>query len=140
MSGCQLTLLAQRDAMRYLAHCEHGTLHLRWRRSTLQLTSQEFNAMAQFLALWRENERAATASDSCVSLFRDSSGMIQLWIVGVGLYLTHDDLLLLIELIDEVVHQSNALSFEPASAGQQLRNTGQYRELRVVPDGVCFAN
>jgi hypothetical protein len=137
---CQrLTLLAQRDAMRYLAHCEHGTLHLRWRRSTLQLTRQEFNGMARFLAMWRENQSAATASDSCTSLFRDSSGMIQLWIVGVGLYLTCDDLLLLIELIDEVAHQPNALSFEAASASQ-LAHAGQYRELRVELEGVYFAN
>jgi len=137
---CQrLTLLAQRDAMRYLAYCEHGTLHLRWRRSTLQLTRLEFNAMAQFLEVWQENEHPPTTSDSCVSLFCDSSGMIQLWIVGVGLYLTRDDLLLLIELIDEVTQQPHTLSFETASAGH-LAHTGHYRELRVEPDGVCFAN
>jgi hypothetical protein len=126
--------------MRYLAHCEHGTLHLRWRRSTLQLTQPEFDNVARFLAMWRENESTATALDSCVSLFRDSSGMIQLWVVGVGLYLTRDDLLLLIELIDKVTHQPNPLNCEGASAGQQLHNISQYRELSVEPDGVCFAN
>jgi len=131
---CQrLTLLAQRDSVRYIAQCEHGTLHLRWRRSALQLTADEFAAVARFLGRWSKHECSATASDSCISLFRDSSGMIQLWIVGAGLYLTHADLLLLIELISEATHQPNARSFEAAHAGQ-------YRELRVAPDGVCFDN
>jgi hypothetical protein len=125
--------------MRHLTHCEHGTLHLRWRRSTVQLTPLEFNSLAQFLAKWRENESTAATSDNCASLFRDSSGMIQLWVVGVGLYLTRDDLLLLIELIDEVAQQPNALSFRPSGAGQ-LAHAGPYRQLRVAPDGVCFAN
>ncbi len=88
--------------------------------------------MARFLAMWLENERAATATGSCISLFRDSSDMIQLWIVGVGLYLTHDDLLL-IELIGEVVHQPKSLSLGTTSVSQ-------YRDLRVAPNGVCFEN
>ena len=137
---CQrLTLLAQRDSVRYIAQCEHGTLHLRWRRSALQLTEDEFAAVARFLGRWSEHEHSATAADSCISLFRDSSGMIQLWIVGVGLYLTHDDLLLLIELISEVAHLPNTLNIGVAHAGQ-FAHAGQYRDLRVMPDGVCFEN
>jgi hypothetical protein len=131
---CQrLTLIARRDSVRYIAQCEHGTLHLRWRRSALQLTADEFAAVTRFLGRWSKHECSATESDSCISLFRDSTGMIQLWMVGAGLYLTHDDLRLLIEMLDEAAHQPNALSFTAAHAGQ-------YRELHVTPEGVCFEN
>jgi hypothetical protein len=137
---CQrLTLIARRDAVRYIAQCEHGTLHLRWRRSAVQLTADEFAAVARFLGSWSKHERSATALDSCISLFRDSSGMIQLWIVGAGLYLTPDDLLLLIELIEEAGHQPNALNLGADHAGQFVR-PNQYRNLHVMPDGVCFEN
>jgi hypothetical protein len=49
------------------------------------------------------------------------------------MYLTHDDLLLLIELIGEVAHQ-------PKSPSPGAAHAGQYRELRVMPDGVCCEN
>jgi hypothetical protein len=79
------------------------------------------------------------AADGCISLFRDSSGMIQLWMVGTGLFLTRDDLLALIAMISEVARQSSTRHGERADT-IRIRRAEQYRELRVTPDGVCFEN
>jgi hypothetical protein len=86
---CQhLTLLVEHDQRCYVAQCEHGTLHLVWRRSTMQFHPSEFRHIAGSLERWSTNADQHIVEDSCVRLFQQPSGGVQLWLCGVGMLLT----------------------------------------------------
>lgn len=137
---CQrMTPLVKRSDTRYIAQCEHGTIFLVWHRLALQMRPEEFARTAQIIERWCTDEDQPMIGDSFIRIFEQSSGHAQLWIGGVGLYLSPCDVLDLISLMRTAGQQlAAAQTTEPATdAGW---HAAAYRELHVVPAQTVFDN
>lgn len=105
---CQhLTVLVKSSDQRYIAQCEHGTVHLVWHHAVLQVRAGDFVRLANFLNTWTAYG-AESACDAVFRLHQSDSGAAQLWIGGIGLYLTPFDLLALNDMAQAATTQLTA--------------------------------
>lgn len=86
------------DAFRYIAQCEHGTLFLNWYRAKVHASEEEFIALANFIVTAADENKGEARSEFGY-LRCDKRGYYQVWLLGMGLYLTADDFLLLVALM-----------------------------------------
>lgn len=99
MTTQQLTVLVRRNDRRYMALCADGTLALVWERAVVQFCPNELERVVRLLECWASDLEQTWASDDLLTICRDAGGAMQLWLDGVGLYLTGDDLLVLASLV-----------------------------------------
>lgn len=94
----QMIPLASYDERHFIGQCEHGTLHLNWWRLVLSFHPDEFLMIARTLRRYDPESRATLASP-CVVLMWNSEEMVQLWLMRVGLYISADELTILLDLL-----------------------------------------
>jgi len=110
---CQhLTYLVYDNEYRFIAMCEHGTIHVTWQRGTVHLSSQLLLQLADFLP---QAQQTVSREQCCVVgqnvLALDSRGGYQAWFYGVGFYLVERDLVNLTRMIADAaacLHQGHA--------------------------------
>lgn len=135
---CQhLTLLLKQDQRCYVAQCEHGTIHLVWRRTALQFHLSEFLRIARTLECWSTSDEPHIMDDSCVRLFQQPSGWIQLWLCGVGLNIAPLEVHTLIVMMCAAVLQ---LHRAQAQAVSQLPQLATYQPIQAIPNGTWSNN
>jgi hypothetical protein len=131
-SVCQhLTRLVERAQRCYVAQCEHGTIHLVWRRTALQFHSSEFLGIAQTLKCWSTSDDLDITGDSCVRLYQRSSGWMQLWLCGVGLNLAPLEVHALIVMVSAAALQ---LRRAQAQAVSPLSQLAAYQPVQAIPN------
>ena len=100
---CQhLTYLVYDNEYRFIAMCEHGTVHLTWQRGTVHLSSQLLLQLADFLP---QAQQTVNREPYCMVghnvLALDSRGGYQAWLCGVGFYLAEKDLMNLMRMVQD---------------------------------------
>lgn len=134
-----LTLLAKSSDIRYIAQCEHSTIHLVWHHATLQFRSADVCRLASVITHWNSSEAPTSLSDSFIRLFRLEQGGTQLWLGGIGLYLALQDLPAFAEML-----QAAAVRLADATIGamegKQTEHPERYAELWVTPGDICCVN
>lgn len=108
-----LTYLVREAPCRYVARCEHGRLFLAWGRATLRINADALPATARFL-------RGAGAQATRDRYYQDGDhyalevhqGYLQVWLAGVGFYLSRADIERMLTMVEAAVE---ALA-EPAPA------------------------
>jgi hypothetical protein len=96
--------LVREDDFRNITQCEHGTVHLNWYRASLHMPAQDFMKVVSFLED-SANEDRDTLRDEVGLMKRDERGRVQLWLMGMGLYLDSADFLLLVDLTRQAVRK-----------------------------------
>jgi hypothetical protein len=103
-NNCRLTYLAKSSDWRYIAQCEHGTIHLGWDLKTLRLRPEDFLQVGRFLEkanLGYEGE----VNDGYNYLRQNKNGYLELWLHGMGLILSAVDFLMISDIVREGVQQ-----------------------------------
>lgn len=116
-----LTFLAQSGDWRYVAQCEHGTLHLTWGRQTLHLQPKDFLRVARFLEQANPGGESEL-NDGHNSLRSNRAGHFELWLLEMGLKLSPVDFLILVDIVQVATRQLQPPS---KSRPQQYRKNRQ---------------
>lgn len=95
----QLIMLAELDEHRYIAQCEHGTIHVGWGMATLHLSQPYFTVLAQALQSTFPHHEPMLAQSSWFALTRGSEGEISLRIGQMELHLSQQDFLFLSQMM-----------------------------------------
>jgi hypothetical protein len=135
---CQhLTLLVEQDQRRYVAQCEHATIHLIWRRTALQFHPSEFLRIAQTLTYWSTSDEPDITDDSCVRLYQQPSGWIQLWLCGVGLNIAPLEVHTLIVMVSAAALQLRRAQAQAVSPSSQL---AAYQPVQAISNHTRSSN
>jgi hypothetical protein len=136
---CQhFTLMAKSSDHRYLLQCEHGTLHLIWHHAAMQFPLHDFLRLARFLDTWTDNG-TTTVCDGFIRLYQSETGNVQLWLSGVGVYLTPFDMLSLTDMAQTAAARIAGIEQAPTLRCQSL-TMDLYRVLEVAPQHVSYSN
>ena len=100
-----LRQIAYRGNQRTVTICEDGLLALRWQRSIVFLHPHELIHAYRTLCHWTEQPRRPFYGSRYVNCFCDSTGTVQLWMYGVGFYLTGGDFAALLDLLQTTVEK-----------------------------------
>ncbi|NOK62401.1 MAG: hypothetical protein GFH27_549293n135 [Chloroflexi bacterium AL-W] len=98
-----LRQIAYRGNQRTVTVCEDGLLALRWQRSIVFLHPHELIHAYRTLRHWTQQSGRPFCGGRSVNCFCDSSGAVQLWMYGVGFYLTGGDFVALVDLLQTTV-------------------------------------
>lgn len=97
---CQhMTRLANGSPFRYIAQCEHTTIHLVWDRAVLQFQPADMLFLAELLDSWAIQRALPTLCEGFIHLQRFPSGNAQCWFSGVGLFLAPPDCAMLAHMV-----------------------------------------
>jgi hypothetical protein len=113
-----LTILAKESATRYIARCEHGTVHLVWDNLSLRLRPAGFLGLAKHVC--------ARTGDL---LNRDDKKGIGFRLNGIGVRFPPEALATLRDLMRLAMLQLD----EPTGAGDELET------MEIAPDGFPWA-
>lgn len=109
-----LQQIAYRGNQRTVTVCEDGLLALRWQRSIVFLHPHELIHAYRTLRHWTQQPERPFYGGRYVNCFCDSSEAVQLWMYGVGFYLTGCDFVALVDLLQVTVER---LSKENSNTG-----------------------
>ncbi len=106
--------LSIQNPARHITVCSHGVVHTSWDGVTLRLKHHDFIELNRFL-----RSVAATVDDHggnhANHFRRHGDGRVELWLFGMGLYLSEADLLLLTDLVHTAVYSlQNVAAEHPA--------------------------
>lgn len=95
----QLTYLAAEGSYRYVACCEHGTIHLSWERVTLHWHPKDFVQIARFLETAVPHvQQSGSYGDPDHFIHQEPNGYLQVWLAGTGFYLSPGDFESLVQI------------------------------------------
>lgn len=110
-----LTYLVREAPCRYVARCEHGRLFLAWGRATLRLNPDDLPAIARFLRGARtEATRDRYYQDGEHYALEVHQGYLQIWLAGVGFYLSRADVERMLTMVEATVQALADASQPPA--------------------------
>jgi hypothetical protein len=92
-------MLAELDERRYIAQCEHGTIHVGWDLVTLHLTRSSFLELAKALQYPFPHEGEILAQTSWFRLTRGKRNQLSLRIGQAELHLLPQDFLFLSQMM-----------------------------------------
>jgi hypothetical protein len=87
----QLIMLAELDERRYIAQCEHGTIHVGWDMITLHLTRSYFLELAKAIQYPLPHDEQVLAQTSWFRLTRNKRKHLSLRIGQAELHLLPQD-------------------------------------------------
>lgn len=133
-----LSILAHRGGQRFVATCEHATLHLRWNHTMLLIHPESFGQLCALLDRRAECTVDHAIHTSGMGLYFLPNGMLQLWIAGTGLALQPMEA----ELLADMLAEAEALRFGAAphaECGGALAYTREYRAHELAqPSGASL--
>ncbi|PIE79609.1 MAG: hypothetical protein CSA11_11495 [Chloroflexi bacterium] len=94
--------LAQHDEYRNITRCEHGTVHLHWYRASLHMPAEDFYEVTSFLenAIHEDLPKACSPK---AFYWMDRQAHYYVWLMGMGLYLSAADFLMLVDMMQQAV-------------------------------------
>jgi hypothetical protein len=108
-----------------------------WRRTALQFHLSEFLRIAETLERWSTSDDPHILDDSCVRLFQQPSGWIQLWLCGVGLNIAPLEVHTLIVMMCAAVLQLRRAQAQAVSQSPQLAT---YQPIQAIPNSTWSNN
>ena len=131
----QLTVLAHYNDYRFIACCEHRTIHLIWDRSNVRMHVSDFDHMAEIMSTVKTNPDQSLIRLGLLCLVRDVEGHVQLWMGGAGLLLSRQDFSIFTDLV-----QTAYAACTQVHAETNVYDLSAYCELRPDFDLVQSAN
>lgn len=137
MHDGHFTILAQRDSYRYVALCEHGTIHLIWGNVTLRWRPDDFAEVVCLLDKGVDSARGTKIGEGHNCLIHVSQGFFQLVLGSAALFLAPEDFLLLVDMARMALHQLIGRLADDAIT-QPAKTDGDIPKARNIP-GVSFS-
>lgn len=100
------TLLAQQSEQRFIARCEHGTLHLNWDQVTVRLHPVDLLRAGYLLDQAQVHPEQDLFRAGTLGLVRDDQGNVQFWMANSCLYLPPVDFAQFGEMVRVVIAPS----------------------------------
>lgn len=108
------TLLAKLCANRFVTCSPDGVLHLTWRQCTLHLMNLDLVQVVKFLTLIQEQVKPGFSyGDACCQVSQRQHGRLELWLLGVGLMLTTQELGELLLLGQMAISHYRTIEYDP---------------------------
>ncbi|MBX3049310.1 MAG: hypothetical protein KIS80_09065 [Anaerolineales bacterium] len=134
MSHHQRTI-AKLDAFHTVALCNHNALHLNWGSLSVHIPRHNFQQLAQMLHQVTIGSARQQLSNPSCRLNQDSKGNFELRFPDLALYLSANDMLQLVLLVEEAVlalgeqDQFEALEYPTGPVLVEARpwSSGRYR-------------
>ncbi|OAN36335.1 hypothetical protein A6A03_06185 [Chloroflexus islandicus] len=108
----KLTILARDSAMRMIAQCEHGTIHLYWTRAALFLHPADLAPLLALIQCWQPAFDEAHSEGFLIT--RRPDGSLQFWHHEIGLRLSEGELYDLAALLWHAAGRLKLLASSPS--------------------------
>jgi len=124
-----ITFLARSNDWRYVAQCEHGTIHLNWDRKTLHIQLKDYLRLVRFIEK-ASQEYEGEVNDGYNYLRQNNTGYFELWLFGMGLLLGPRDFQILVSIVREAAGQlQNRAESRPEQLQKKQRVPSQLKRL-----------